>query len=170
MCMHTHTHTRSPLSRHVTMSVLKAAVCCFPPGCLQLGSPGESGFLAALQHEQGSPGRHTHAQWLNTHTHTPHTKEKGHPKLIQALKKSNEIKPFVPLYYCQCETAVVTCLCKNMDLIIPMHGYHKRYKSIKSSVLHSYTQCFITTIFFLNLWLIPLTFTLLWEALSFRAA
>lgn len=33
------------------VSALKAAVCCFSPGCLQLGSPGESGFLAALQQE-----------------------------------------------------------------------------------------------------------------------
>lgn len=33
------------------VSALKAAVCCFSPGCLQLGWPGEFDFLAALQQE-----------------------------------------------------------------------------------------------------------------------
>lgn len=42
---------RTHRHKHRLVSALKAAVCCFSPGCLQLGSPGESGFLAALQQE-----------------------------------------------------------------------------------------------------------------------
>lgn len=167
MC--THTHTRSPLKQTCYYECAESSGLLFPPQDVYSWDHQESLAFWQLYSTSRETRADTHMRSDWTHTHT-YTKEKGHPKLIQALKKSNEIKPFVPLYYCQCETAVVTCLCKNMDLIIPMHGYHRRYKSIKSSVLHSYTQCFFTTIFFLNLWLIPLTFTLLWEALSFRAA
>lgn len=145
--VHAHTHTRSPLKQTCYYECAESSSLLFPPRMFTAGITRRVWLSGSFTARAGKPGQ-THTCAVTEHTHTHIHKRERAPKVNTGTKKSNEIKPFVPLYYCQCETAVVTCLCKNMDLIIPMHGYHKRYKSIKSSVLHSYTQCFFTTIFF----------------------
>lgn len=70
-CAHTYDarERKHKRSRRVSGECAESSGLPFSPsGCLQLGSPGEHGFLAALQQEQGNPGTH-----------------KEHPNIVKGL-------------------------------------------------------------------------------------